>query len=44
MADTTIPLDDIAKRVGYRTHSHFSSAFRKEAGVTPSRYRRDKAR
>lgn len=34
------PLIDIAEACGFSSHAHFSSTFRRLAGVTPSRYRR----
>ncbi len=35
----TLRIEDIAARVGYYSKSSFNTAFRKIAGVTPSRYR-----
>lgn len=39
LVSTTLPLKDIARAVGYGTHAHFSSAFRKAEGTSPSRWR-----
>lgn len=37
---TTLPLVEIASIVGFASQSHLTSAFRKESGTTPGRYRR----
>jgi two-component system, response regulator YesN len=34
-----LPLKLIAKKVGFKTHSHFGDAFKKITGMTPSQYR-----
>jgi AraC family transcriptional regulator len=44
LASTRLPLTEIAMRLGFADHSHFTSAFRREAGITPSRYRAESAR
>jgi AraC family transcriptional regulator len=36
---TSLPIAEIAHRVGYRSHCHFSVAFRHATGVTPRQYR-----
>ncbi|MEO8430985.1 MAG: AraC family transcriptional regulator [Acidobacteriota bacterium] len=36
-------LTDVALDLGYSSHSHFTAAFRREFGVTPSRFRRGSA-
>jgi AraC family transcriptional regulator len=41
LADNTIPITDIALRLGYGQTSSFSSAFRKTTGWTPTAYRRE---
>jgi AraC family transcriptional regulator len=38
--DTALPVADIAKRVGYRTHAHFTNVFREQTHMTPLVYRR----
>ena len=40
LATTILPITDIALAVGYSTPSAFTTAFRREAGVTPSAFRR----
>ncbi len=43
LLDTTgEPLAEIAYRVGYPDYNYFIKVFKKEAGVTPARYRRNK--
>jgi AraC family transcriptional regulator len=42
LADTDMPLSEIAKSVGYRTQTHFTSVFRRMAGVSPGRYRKER--
>ena len=44
LRQTALPLTEIALRLGYADHSHFTSAFRRELGVTPSRYRSESRR
>jgi AraC family transcriptional regulator len=39
LIDRRVPLKIVAHRLGYSTHSAFSSAFRRETGVTPREYR-----
>ncbi|MFJ9775942.1 AraC family transcriptional regulator [Kitasatospora sp. NPDC101157] len=39
LADTTVPQQDIAQRIGYRSQVGFHLAFRKECGTTPGDYR-----
>lgn len=41
LADTDEGLADIAVTVGFSSHSHFTQAFRRAFGFTPSRYRRE---
>ena len=36
---TSVSLTDLALELGYASHSHFTTAFRREFGVTPSEYR-----
>ncbi|MCI4645041.1 MAG: AraC family transcriptional regulator [Hyphomonadaceae bacterium] len=40
LARSRLPLAEVALEVGYGNQSHFSSAFKKAFGVTPSAYRR----
>ena len=40
LRDTGLTLDEIAHRIGYSCQSHFSVAFRKTVGVSPSAFRR----
>ena len=39
LASTPLPIVEIARRVGYENQAHFSTAFRRVARMTPSRYR-----
>lgn len=39
LAETTLPLKEIAYRLGFSSHSHFTMAFRRAMGVTPSAFR-----
>lgn len=39
LRETDLPLGEIAARVGYRTHAHFSSAFLAKIGTPPRTYR-----
>lgn len=39
LRETDLPLGEIAARVGYRTHAHFSSAFLAKIGTRPRSYR-----
>lgn len=36
---TRLPVQDIARRCGYRSHGTFSTKFREQFGVSPSDYR-----
>lgn len=40
LSETGTDLTDIALDLGYSSHSHFTMAFRRQFGVTPSHYRR----
>lgn len=40
LLDTDRLVGDIAREVGYSHPAHFSTAFKKEHGVSPSRFRR----
>jgi AraC family transcriptional regulator len=41
LVHSTLPVTQIALRVGFRETSSFTRAYRRYAGVTPSEYRRD---
>ena len=41
LAETPIPVRDIAARVGYRQPAQFAKAFARVHGVPPTRYRAD---
>jgi AraC family transcriptional regulator of arabinose operon len=40
LADTSLPVHEVRRQVGWRDPSHFSKAFRRRFGVGPRRYRR----
>jgi AraC family transcriptional regulator len=40
LAETELPISEIALRTGFSSQSHFTTSFRKLAGVTPSSFRR----
>ncbi|MET0328732.1 MAG: AraC family transcriptional regulator [Luteimonas sp.] len=40
LADSALPVTDIALAVGYETSSSFAAAFRRSVGTTPTAYRR----
>ncbi|HET6974988.1 MAG TPA: AraC family transcriptional regulator [Pyrinomonadaceae bacterium] len=40
MKDTTLPIAEIALRSGFSSQSHFTTSFRRFAGVTPRSFRR----
>ena len=39
LADTALPISEIAAMVGYQSQSHFSKMFRSVTGITPRSYR-----
>jgi transcriptional regulator GlxA family with amidase domain len=39
LAGSKLPIVDIARVVGFKTHAHFSGAFLKTMGMTPRTYR-----
>jgi AraC family transcriptional regulator len=39
LAARTVPIAEVARLVGFRTPSHFTTTFRRIAGMTPSAYR-----
>lgn len=38
LRDTSLRINDVAEQVGYQ-HSYFNRIFKKQEGITPSRYR-----
>ena len=40
LAESDAPLAEIALRVGYSDQSHFTTAFKRLTGLTPSRFRK----
>jgi len=42
LVDTKLPITDVAFEVGYRTQSHFTTAFGRLAGMTPAAFRAGK--
>jgi AraC family transcriptional regulator len=40
LAGATIPICDIALELGYSDQSHFTTAFKRHTGLTPTRYRK----
>ena len=43
LADTTLPVSEVATKSGFATARNFSSNFKRMFGVTPSEYRAAKA-
>jgi AraC family transcriptional regulator len=39
LAQPRLTIDDIARRVGFSSASHFATAFRRQTGVSPSAFR-----
>jgi AraC family transcriptional regulator len=39
LADTALPISEVASMVGYQSQSHFSKMFRSVTGITPKAYR-----
>lgn len=44
LAETDLPLAEVARRVGYRTQAHFTGVFHEQVGETPRRYRLERRR
>ena len=44
LAQPELSIAEISRRVGFRTPSHFTTAFRRVSGVTPSGYRAEHVR
>lgn len=44
LADTEIPVELIAKQVGFDTATGFSTSFRKQTGISPTEYREEMLR
>ena len=40
LAESNVPIAEVARRVGFRTQAHFSGVFRKQVGITPGQFRR----
>lgn len=40
ISDTKLPIYKIAQKVGYESMSQFSSAFKRQYGVTPGEYKK----
>ena len=40
LAESSLAIAEVARRVGFRTQAHFSGVFRKQVGMTPGQYRR----
>jgi AraC-like DNA-binding protein len=43
LLDTTLPIGDIADRLGYNGHAYFSEHFRQHTGISPREYRQQHA-
>lgn len=43
LAETNHPLERIAEWTGYKTQSHLSVAFKREVGLTPGEYRKERS-
>lgn len=44
LLDESIAVSDVSLKVGFASHSYFSSSFRKKYGVTPKQYRENKGK
>lgn len=44
LLDESIAVSDVSLKVGFSSHSYFSSSFRKKYGVTPKQYRENKGK
>lgn len=42
LRDTSLPIKDVAEKVGYPDHVHFSKSFKSVTGITPAMYREQK--
>ena len=40
LVDTSLPLSEIAEKTGFENGYYFSTAFKKEVGLSPSEYRK----
>lgn len=43
LGESDIPISDIVARTGFRSHSYFSACFKKQYGITPGQYRKEKS-
>jgi AraC-like DNA-binding protein len=41
LQETKLPLYEVASRVGYESDLAFTKTFKKHAGITPTRYRKE---
>jgi AraC family transcriptional regulator len=41
LANERLSIAEISQRLGFASHSHFSTVFRKQVGATPTEYRRN---
>ena len=39
LADSALPLGEVANRIGYQTQAHFTGVFHRQVGTTPKVYR-----
>jgi AraC family transcriptional regulator len=39
LANSDLPINEVARATGFRTQSHFTGVFRRQVGLTPHRYR-----
>lgn len=40
LADSDMPIEEIAKKIGFATVAGFSTSFKKQIGISPSEYRK----
>jgi AraC-like DNA-binding protein len=43
LRDSSCDLSDIASQLGFANHSHFTTVFRRQFGITPSEYKKDRS-
>lgn len=44
LENTDFPISTVAEQIGYQQGAHFSYAFKKNTGITPNQYRKEKLR